>query len=148
MLERNSKDSWEDAKELVETTSGNKVERMETVGEHEDGIEIAIDTSTGERISVDLADNQESENETTTDTVVLDTNIPDVDTGLTTNQILLAILGVLRDRNTLAAEHNKKLRDQNKIFKKLLGQVPSSDKTMQGTPPNQNDSNKSTGFPE
>lgn len=101
-----------------------------------DGEEVIINTNTGERI---IADNQEDLEENENDTAVVinndSNNILDETTGLTTNQILLGILGTLNTRNKLAQEQNKRLRTTNKLLRRMAGLEAPTDKTIQGTPP-------------
>lgn len=105
-------------------------------GAEGDGEEVIINTNTGERI---IADNQEDLEENENDTAVVinndSNNILDETTGLTTNQILLGILGTLNTRNKLAQEQNKRLRTTNKLLRRMAGLEAPTDKTIQGTPP-------------
>lgn len=159
-------DKFDEIKDAVKTAGSKIVERIEEETttedrEEETTEEITIDTDTGERISIDLADNQDTSDgaaAATTETVVtldgVDLNsVPDEQTGLTTNQILLGILGTLNTSNKLRQETNKRLRDQNKILRRMAGLVPTPDKTVQGTSPknhlyeNTRDV-ESTGLPE
>src|SRR5215212_6935485 len=115
----------------------NTIEAEESPTIEIDGEETVIDTNTGERIIV--ADNQEDPEENENDTAVVinndANNILDETTGLTTNQILLGILGTLNTRNKLAQEQNKRLRTTNKLLRRMAGLEASTDKTIQGTPP-------------
>jgi seryl-tRNA synthetase len=142
--------------EKVVAVQDSNEEQLEDVAiDLDTGARISATTAAEREISEKLADNQEeSDNETTTtETVVLQIpDSPDEVTGLSTNQILMAILGVMRDRNTLAAETNKRLRDQNKILKKIAGLYPPTDKTLQGTLPKEKKeeqrNDEPVGFPE
>jgi hypothetical protein len=118
---------------------GNNTEKGE---EEEDAIEVAIDPESGERIPVEeleVADNQDDENQATTETVVLEaaatttTSENENEGQLTTNQILLGILDALNTRNKLAQEQNKRLRDMNRNLKRVFGYDSPLTRTLQGT---------------